>query len=326
MTGAWAGAYEARGQGLAFGLFALALYGWLEAAAGRQVRGHLIVVALAIAAGLWTHYYFVLAYLPILAGEATRQLLQRRVDRGPWLALVASGVLAWPLLLLARTAVMQRETFWTRPSQLEFGAAYHDVLDRLASANPGFAAGILLLIALAVFARRVSLRRWPSGPPAHEVVCGAICLALPAFGVVIGGVIGVFNGRYVTFTAAGFAMTIPLVLWWLTTPRRVAEVVACLTVLYSFGHITRARRPGSAENASTAGGTSCPGRRARPPGPLVLNGGVDYLSLWDYAPPDVQPRLLYLADPSGELRKPTRTPLTSGILRWRAGRQSPRCR
>ena len=195
-----------------------------------------------------------------------------------------------------------------------------DVLDRLASANPGIAAGILLLIALAVLARRVSLRRWPSGPPAHEVVCGAICLALPAFGVVIGGVIGVFHGRYVTFTAAGFAMTIPLVVWWLTTPRRVAEVVACLTVLYGFGHITRhavqdpSRMPPRLEEHPAL--VDALGRR---PGPLVLSGGVDYLSLWYYAPSDVQPRLLYLADPLGELRETNTDTVDLGYLalaRW----------
>ena len=164
LTGAWAQAYEGRGQGLSFGLHTLALYGWLEAAAGRRVRRHLIVMALAIAAGLWTHYYFVLVYVPILLGEATRQLLQRRVDPGPWLALVASGLLALPLLLPARTAAMQRETFWARPGGLEFREVYRIVIGRLEAANPRIALGILLLIAVVALARRRSSPRWPSGP------------------------------------------------------------------------------------------------------------------------------------------------------------------
>ena len=57
----------------------------------------------------------------------------------------------------------------------------------------------------------------------------------------------------------------------------------------------------------------------RRPSPLVLSGGVDYLSLWYYAPPDVQPRLLYLADPSAELRETNTDTVDLGYLalaRW----------
>jgi len=303
LTGAWTHAYEARGQGLSFGLYALALYGWLEAAAGRRVRRHLIVMALAIAAGLWTHYYFVLVYLPIVAGEAMRQILQRRIDRAPWLALVASGLLALPLLLTARTAAMQRETFWARPDRLEFGDLYHTVLGRLESANPRIATGALLLIALVALARRASPPRWPSRAVAYEVACGAMCLALPACGVLLGGVVGVFHERYVLFTAAGFAMVIPLVIWWLTTPSRMAEVVACLTMLHGFGNIT--------EHAFRDPPSVPPRLEDHPAivdalsrsGPVVLNGSVFYLPLWYYAPPEIRPRLLYLADPGGELRE-----------------------
>ena len=70
-------------------------------AAGRHVRGHLIVVALAIAAGLWTHYYFVLAYLPILpakrrdsfgSGAWIAVLGWRSSPRGCWLGRSCS----WP--------------------------------------------------------------------------------------------------------------------------------------------------------------------------------------------------------------------------------------
>ena len=64
---------EARGYGLTLGLAAAALYGWSEAAAGRRVRGHLAVMAVALAAGMWAHYYFVLIFVPIGIGEAVRQ-------------------------------------------------------------------------------------------------------------------------------------------------------------------------------------------------------------------------------------------------------------
>jgi Dolichyl-phosphate-mannose-protein mannosyltransferase len=292
MTGAWAQAYEARGQGLAFGLFALALYGWLEAAAGRRVRIHLVVTALALAAGLWTHYYFVLAFLPIVAGEAARQRLQRRFDRGPWLALLASVTLAVPLLFVLRTAAAQRATFWTRPDRLEFGAVHHAVLDRLEVANLRIAAGVLLVLVLIALARRLSSRRWPAGPPADEIVCGVVCLALPALGVLLGSLAGVFHERYVLFTGAGLVMTIPIVVWWLTTPSVLAEVVAAVVVLHAFANLTEHAFRDPAPARSRLADSHVIADAMRRPGPLVVNGGVRFLELWHSAPPALRAKVM----------------------------------
>ena len=74
LTPAWRYAIEARGYGLALGLFALALYGWTESARGHRVAGYLTLMGVSLAAGVWTHYYFVLAFVPIVTAEATRQL------------------------------------------------------------------------------------------------------------------------------------------------------------------------------------------------------------------------------------------------------------
>src|SRR5262249_23660762 len=140
-------------------------------------------------------------------------------------------------VLPARAAAAQRATFWTRIEPITLSDTYHTVVGRLASANPRWAAGALSLIALVVLVQRRSSGRWPMRPPAHVVVCGAVCLALPALGLWIGGVSGVFHDRYVTFTGAGVAITIPLLIWWLTSPSVIAELIVAATVLHGFVHI-----------------------------------------------------------------------------------------
>ena len=114
LTPAWRYAIEARGYGLALGLFALALYGWTEAARGHRVARHLTLMGVSLAAGVWTHYYFVLAFVPIVTAEATRQLATRRFQNGPWAALTLAIAATVPLASLARVSGSQRATFWTR--------------------------------------------------------------------------------------------------------------------------------------------------------------------------------------------------------------------
>jgi hypothetical protein len=46
------------------------------------------------------HYYAVLIAAPIAVGEIVRQVLRRRIDWKPWIALVAAGVLWLPLGIL----------------------------------------------------------------------------------------------------------------------------------------------------------------------------------------------------------------------------------
>jgi hypothetical protein len=261
--------------------------------------------------------------VPIALGESTRQLLRRRFERGPWLALLASGGAALPLVFLAGAAAMQRPTFWARPDHLEFRPVYQLLLGRLEWANPLLVGGVLAVIVLIELVRRVRSRSWPRRLPAHEVVAGAVCLCLPALGVLLGHWTGVFHWRYVSFTAVGFATTIPLVVWCLTPSNGLGDLLACLVVLHSFGNVTEhAFRdpPRSPDWQEHRKGLMRAMARAGPgPGPLVVNGTIDYLPLWYYAPPEARARMIYLADPESQARETGSDTLDRGYLalgRW----------
>jgi len=320
-SGAFQYAYEARGYCVAVGLFAIAIFCWSEAASGRHSRRNLGLMAIALASGIWTHYYAVLGFLPIAGGELARQIGRRRFEAAPWVALAGAGVAALPLvpLLIGNTA--QAATFWTRLEPTGVASTYDAVLGSLHTARFAFGAGLVGAFALAEFIRRFrgnasSSRRLEL----HEVVAGLLTLTVPAVATWIGSIAGVFMPRYVLFAVVGFALVVPLAAWRLTPANGVADAILCLAFVLPFvadaGQSLRNRavdipnpfdyRPLLAERLATAG-------------PTVLASGLPYLQLWYYTPPDLQQRALYLADPPTELQETGTDTIDRGYLalaRW----------
>src|SRR5207249_537771 len=100
VTGAFGSAYEARGYGLMLGLFALTLYCWSEAVRGRRRSLNLFMMGVALAAGVWTHYYTAFVVIPIVAGEVVRFASRGKPDWGIVASLALSGLAIAPLLTL----------------------------------------------------------------------------------------------------------------------------------------------------------------------------------------------------------------------------------
>jgi len=297
---AWQYALEARGYSLTVACYALAMFGWSEAAAGRHRRRNWAVMAIAIAAGAWAHYYAVLIAAPIVAGEIVRQVLRRRIEWMPWIALVAAGVLCLPLGILVSAGAPQRHTFWARPSSFGISGVY----EFLAGDVTISAIAVTLLIALAVLeiVRRVSARTWPRQLPAYEVAAGIVCVALPAMTAVLGYLAHAFDRRYAVFGVFGVVLAGTLAIWSVLPKNRLGDVVlvAALGVTFTTYSVRTFREP-----------TPWPHPYLHRPvladwlhgdDPLVITCGVDYLALWYYAPPAARARAIYIADPARQLR------------------------
>ena len=303
LTPAWQYAIEARGYGLALGLFALAIYGWSEAARGRQPVRHLTLMAVALAAGVWAHYYFVLAFVPITTAELTRQLVNRRFDAAPWTAFTLAGALTMPLASLARVAGAQRSTFWARQDMPGVADTYSFFFSGAAPDPITFAP--LGVVAILELARR-GWRQWPRRLSAPDVVLCLMCLAVPATAVLLGGFTHVFTHRYVVFGAAGIALALPLLIWSLLPPEGLGDWLGTGIVAVSFvalsAQVIEDRRPPPNQ------------LRDRPvlvdmlkgSLPVAMTGGVAYLEMWWYASDEMRPRAIYLADPAGQ-RRDTKT-------------------
>jgi hypothetical protein len=324
-TKSWQYAYEARGYALSMACFAAALHGWFEAAAGQRVRVNLVILALALAGGLWTHYYFVLAFIPIVLGEAVRQAAQRRVDLRPWMAIVSAGLIALPLWPLAWASSAQRATFWARPvadSPLvtRTQALYHSLFDTPEQPWLATVARVVAALIAVDLVCRALWGVWPRRLAVHQLAALGACALLPVAGLLLGDFAGIFTERYVLFTIVGLLLALVLGLSWLALPGglvKIAAVVGMIAVGVHLGSriLLNPERPLNQFERRPL----LVDRLVRSPDPIVITGGVDYLEIWYYMPAAVRSRALYLGDPDGELRENRTDSVSRGfsaLARW----------
>lgn len=301
-TAAYRYSYEARGYGVMVGLFALALYGWSEAARRPQRAPHLVLLAVTLGASVWNHYYGALAFVPIAAGEAVRTVQRRRIDGAVVGAIAAGVVLALPLYPLAAAAGTQSQAFWAPATLSELGGIYRFLLNALTE-RPMLIGGALAAV-LCVVLRRPARDRVVRRIPAYEVAAGIASLLIPVIGVVLGLLVtGVFAPRYAMTFVVGLSLVCPLLVWQRQTRGAAAEIVLCGFLAASFAYSIwpslltppELRDPFLTRPVlSTAVSTGAP--------PIVVSSSLQFLQYWYYTPDALKGRLRYLADPE-EARK-----------------------
>jgi len=299
-TAAYRYSDEARPYGLMMAFAALAWLAWAEAARGTRRAQFLPILGVALAAGLWNHYFAALVFLPIAAGELVRSIRDRRIDRSMWLVILGALAAAAPLYPLLRDATSQTRHFWARPSIADVAGTYRFLFATLAS---GFAGWTLLAIAaLIVFSLFRPAERVPALEPipAHEVAAAAVAVLLPAIGVGLALIVsGAFVPRYAVPTTTAVSVVLPLTVARMARRAPLVDVVllAALVVAYGVSALAPIARP---EDPIAARPLLV--RSLEMPGRTVAAGQLWFLQLWFYAPAALKPRVVYLADPDLALR------------------------
>ena len=211
--------------------FAAALYGWFEAAAGRRVRLNLLILALALAGGLWTHYYFVLAFIPIVVGEVVRQAAQRRLDIRPWTAIVSAGLIALPLWPLVRASSAQRATFWARPDAdsplvTRTEALYHFLFETLEQPLLGTAARVVAALLVVELVCRALWGVWPRRVAVHHLAALGACLLLPVAGLLLAITSASLPSAMCSSRSSASCWRSAIGLSWLALPSGLAKIAA----------------------------------------------------------------------------------------------------
>jgi hypothetical protein len=331
-TAAYRYSYEARGYGLMVGFFALAVFAWAESARGSRRALWIPVLAAALAAGVWAHYYAAYAFVAIGCGEAVRALRTRRLD-GPVLAgMLAGGLLTLPLISLVVNALEQAPHFWTTGAGEETTTVSRFLLGPLwavlwgpagaaVAAALGFTAGSAWLRRSRTRSTDAGVdRRVASATPAHEVAALICTLAAPAVMLTAARLSGgAFTARYGLAVVVAVAIGLPLIIRWLAPRGSLAEVV----LLGVFAWPVLAGAPGFSPPPAVDPVAQRPLLAAalRRPGPVVASGSLTFLQFWFYAPPLERGRLIYLADPDRELRATGTDTFDRGYLalaRWTA--------
>ena len=297
-TAAYRYSYEARGYGLMSGFFALALVSWAEAAGGRRRTVHLPLMAVALAAAYWSHYFGVFALAPIAVGETVRAVRRKRPDVALWTAAIASLVAFVPLLALLYAGQMQASHFWSRAAYSDIRATYAFVFHELFNDRLLLATASALVIATL---GRLTLPRVADRCrlPAHEAAAIVTCLLLPVIEVTAAMLTtGVFVPRYALPLAVGVALAIPLGISRLAARTTLAQMVFALILAVGFStSVYHSIISPAAPFVNPVDQRPVLISALHEPRPVVVSGGLMFLQLWYYTPPTLRVRLWYLADP-----------------------------
>ena len=181
---------EARPYGLLLGLFGVAMVSWQTASRSQSHRtGSLVILALAIALSINTHYFGILLVVPIITAEAFRTLHNRRLDLAVLTSIVCGVSAAIFLFPFQKAAAEFRVHYYTEPLDRQaIISAYHYIFFDYAFKTPTGRKLLLLGMFLFVSALTAGVlyqlrkRRLPLRLP--DVVLLFALAALPLIGYI----------------------------------------------------------------------------------------------------------------------------------------------
>lgn len=275
-------AVEARSYALLAGVFALAAAIW-QRIGERKLFTPLL--ALCLAAGVSLHHMAVVAVSGFVLAEAVFSLSYRRLRPGLWIAFAVSVV---PFLLnlptLLHFKAILGNHFWTRPS---FGGAFSTYAE-----YSNMDVALLIAVMLLFFGAVIWRDRSERPLPLHESALAAAFLLYPMTLQMLTKLAGGgYTPRYGWPVVLGLAVAFVYLLQSVRAPFvyiSAALVVGCVAqdvmdIKYGapradFSSVTRLSQ---AEQGL----------------PVVIASGYEFLKVRKYAPAELRPRLISIADP-----------------------------
>lgn len=196
---------EGRAYALLFASAALALLAWQRAIELPRSPFRLLLLVAGLSVGPFTHYFGVLNYLPVVAGEAWRSVKRRQID-WPIAAAILASLLALPLLLLfAQNATAMKAGAWSA----DFGLRSVPVYYREFFADAVFPA-LCALIASALLWEKLGNATGdarPSTVPSWECLAAVVLAATPFSAFLLAKIVtGTLTTRYAIVVVPGVAM------------------------------------------------------------------------------------------------------------------------
>jgi hypothetical protein len=286
--------FEAKPYGVLLGWTGAALLCWRYTEAARRRPFALAGLSVSLACATCTHFFGVLLWVPVLAGEAARTFARRRVD---WLTAAAISCSVWPLLVLAPLLRAGSHIHgahpWQAPPDLRFP---FQSLDQMLA---GAAVPILICFLVAAASKHIATRRPPPLAIPLPEMAAAGALALLPFAAICGlrlAGIRAVEVKYVIPMAAGIAI---LFSWgtYSISSQTTAAGIALSAILACWSGRDFLRDLHAAQHARTRLADFTAPVAALP---IVVDTTL-YTMLSRYAPPDVRRRMYFLLDPAGQL-------------------------
>jgi hypothetical protein len=305
VTQAYSYAYEARPYGLVLALSAASLLCWQSAVEGRRRALALVGLTATLTAALATHYYAVLAFIPLVAGELARSIQHRRLDPATWLAFCAATTPLVVFLPLIQVGRKLAGTFWAKPQWQTMVGFYQNVF---APAVVPLLAIILILALYAIVRSSAPMTRTSATvapPPSYEVVASIGYLAIPAVATVLAKLVtGALTDRYALPAVLGVAVVVPWGAYHLLDRRATMGALIAVLLCSWFVAMVGILPAKRLRNESAIPEAVYHFLRSAAPSnePIVIASPHTFFQLTYYAPADLAPRFVYLADPATALR------------------------
>ena len=196
--------YESRAYALILAFSMLSILMWQESIEGRYPRLAAVVMAIALAAGISSNYFAVLAFFPIAAGELIRDWKRRKIEWRVWVGLAIGGLPFLFFLPLINHAITQFAPHaWNKTTADVIPDSYTEMVEVIL----GPALAIFAIGAGHYFYERKKGNVKPAILPRHEFVAVSVLLVYPMLGYVLAlARAGMMSPRFVLPVCWGFAI------------------------------------------------------------------------------------------------------------------------
>ncbi len=197
-------AYESRAYSLILAFSMLSMLMWQESIEGRYPRLAAAMMAIALAAGISSNYFAVLAFFPIAGGELVRDWKRRKIEWRVWIALAMGGLPILFFLPLITHAIAQFAPHaWNKTTANVIPDSYTEMVEVIL----GPALAIFALGTVHYFYERKKGSVKPAILPRHESAAVFVMLLYPMLGYVLAVArAGMMSPRFVLPVCWGFAI------------------------------------------------------------------------------------------------------------------------
>lgn len=226
-TNAFNYSYEARSYAFILGFAMLSMVLWQYSIEGNHPAAAAVGMAIALAAGLSSNYFAVLAFFPIAAGELVRDLERRKIEWKIWIALALGGLPIFAYMGLINHAIAKFSPYaWNKPRPDVIFDSYTEMVEVIL-----WPALVLLAAGVIVYVRGILKHRRKDTPvlPRHEFAAVLVLMAYPFIAYVIAVArAGMLSPRFVIPLCYGFAIAVCVTAYRLFRRSHLAAAVVLL--------------------------------------------------------------------------------------------------
>ena len=222
--------HEGRAYALLFAAAPIALWAWQRATERERPTARLLTLFLALCLGPYSHYFGVLNFVPVAAGEAWRSYRRRTLDAGILGTIAAACIATLGLLVFARSATAMKQGFWASGYRAADLAGYYTGF--LGWAGWAWVAVLALAASLALRDRgRRDHAAQRQALPQHEIVAACVLALTPVSAFVLAGLLtGALTAKYAIAFVPGMAILFGYLLSVVEGWRRPAALLALAIV------------------------------------------------------------------------------------------------